>query len=184
MRTNFKFESLIIQVQIITYIIYLKCACVWHQLGGKNNGNINTSFSSHSRQANVATWFLVLSIDKNPYRLWRGWHMSSSWHHILAISPKKIDIYRVGDNRRTVNTSTSPHISDQLGTEYACLTLLCWFIVMPWVLVCNRYVYIDMNVISDLSTAINNFWDGFDWDKCVNTDRIENLFLLKYNDRK
>ena len=24
---------------------------------------------------------------------------------------------RMGDNRRTVNTSTSPHISDQLGTE-------------------------------------------------------------------
>ena len=52
-------------------------------------------------------------------------YMSSSWHHILAISPKKIEIYRVGDNRGTVNTSTSPHISDQLGTEYVCLILLC-----------------------------------------------------------
>ena len=28
-----------------------------------------------------------------------------------------IEIYRVGDNRRTVNKSTSPYISDQLGTE-------------------------------------------------------------------
>ena len=42
--------------------------------------------------------------------------MSSSWHHILAISPKKIEIYRVGDNRGTVNTSASPHISDQFNT--------------------------------------------------------------------
>ena len=42
-----KLEYPIIQVQIITYIIYEKCACVWHQLGGKNNGNINTYFSSH-----------------------------------------------------------------------------------------------------------------------------------------
>ena len=42
--------------------------------------------------------------------------MSSSRHHILAISPA-VKIYRVGDNRRTVNTLTTPHISDQLGTE-------------------------------------------------------------------
>ena len=28
-----------------------------------------------------------------------------------------IDIYRVSDNRGTVNTTTSPQISDQLGTE-------------------------------------------------------------------
>ena len=70
---------------------------------------ILTYFSSHSRQVNVATWFLVLPIDKeNPYWLSRGWYlyyiyMSSSWHHILAISPaEKIEIYRVGDNRGTV----------------------------------------------------------------------------------
>ena len=29
------------------------------------------------------------------------------------------EIYRVGDNRGTVNTSMGPHISDQLGTENA-----------------------------------------------------------------
>ena len=75
MRINFKFESPIIQAQIITYIIYYKCACVWHQLGGRNNGNINTYFSSHSRQVNVATWFLVLPIGKNPYRLSSGWYI-------------------------------------------------------------------------------------------------------------
>ena len=61
---------------------------------------------------------------------------------ILKISPRSIGIYRVGDNRRTVNTSTTPHISDQLGTENACETLLCWFIVMIWALVCdNMYWY-------------------------------------------
>ena len=53
-----------------------------------------------------------------------------------------IVIHRVGDNGRTVNTSTSRHISDQLGTENVCLTLLCWFNVMIWVLVCkNMYRY-------------------------------------------
>ena len=35
MRINLKFEAPIIQVQIITYIIYQKCACVRRQLGGK-----------------------------------------------------------------------------------------------------------------------------------------------------
>ena len=44
----------------------------------------------------------------------------------------------VGDNRGTVKTSTTPHISDQLGTENACKTLLCWVIVMIRVLVCNN----------------------------------------------
>ena len=110
MRINFKFESPIIQVQIITYIIELS---------------------------------------------------------------KEIEIYRVGDNRGTVNTLTSPHISDQLGTEYACLTLLCWFIVIWYAIIC-----IDMNVISDLSTAINNFWYGFDRDKCVNLSTPTALRIL------
>ena len=57
------------------------------------------------------------------------------------ISPA-VKIYRVADNRRTVTTSTTPHMSDQLGTENACKTLLCWFIVMIRVLVCsNMYQY-------------------------------------------
>ena len=64
-------------------------------------------------------------------------YISSSCHHSLAISPA-VKIYQVGDNRRTVNTSTTPHISDQLGTENACETLFCWFIFMIRVLVCNN----------------------------------------------
>ena len=37
-------------------------------------------------------------------------------NYFLAIF---IEIYRVGDNRRTVNTRTTPQISEQLGTESA-----------------------------------------------------------------
>ena len=48
----------------------------------------------------------------------------------------------------------SLHISDQLGTENACQTLLCWLIVMIWVLGRNDMY---MNVILDLSTAIQQF---------------------------
>ena len=103
------------------------------------DGNVNIFSVCHSRQVNVATWILVLPIDiANPYRLssvtyiYRERHICF-WHHILAISPAVcqngsqmfIEIYRVGDNRRTVNTSTTPHIWDQLGTENACKTLFC-----------------------------------------------------------
>ena len=81
-----------------------------------------TYFSCHSRQVGVATWsFLVLPIDKV--------------HHTLAYIDRNLP---VGDNRGTVKTSTTPHISDQLGTENACKTLLCWVIVMIRVLVCNN----------------------------------------------
>ena len=119
---------------------------MWRQvLGAARIMEISTYFSSYSRQVNVATRFLVLPIDKeNPYDYWEGDYiydiyrnMSSYRHHILAISPA-VKIYRVGDNRRTVNTSTTPHISDQLGTENVCKTLWCWFIVMIRILVCNN----------------------------------------------
>ena len=109
------------------------------------DGNLNIFSVCHSRQVNVATWILVLPIDiANPYRLSRVWYIYiyiytyrerhiCFWHHILAISPAVcrngsqmfIEIYRVGDNRRTVNTSTTPHIWDQLGTENACKILFC-----------------------------------------------------------
>ena len=39
-------------------------------------------------------------------------------------------------------------------------------------------IFIDMNVILDLSTRSNNFRDGFDC-QCVNTDLTENLFYTK-----
>ena len=42
--------------------------------------------------------------------------------------------YRVGDNRRTVNTST-PYISDRSGTE---TRVKHRFIIMIWVLACNN----------------------------------------------
>ena len=97
-----------------------------------------------------------------------------------------IVIHRVGDNGRTVNTSTSPHISDQLGTENACLTLLCWFIVMIWIWFAR--ICIDMNVIwliLNLSTTIQLAETVSVAGKRVNTDFIEKpFFILKYNDRE
>ena len=86
----------------------------------------------------MAAWFLVLPIHiENLCRLSRGLYIyiyiSSSWHHIFVIPPVFIEIYRVGDNRRPFNSSTSLHISDQLGTENVWETLLCWLIVVLWV---------------------------------------------------
>ena len=109
------------------------------------DGNVKIFSVCHSRQVTVATWILVLPIDiANPYQLSRVWYIYSIiyiyrerhicfWHHILALSPAVcwngsqmfIEIYRVGDNRRTVNTSMTPHIWYQLGTENACKTLFC-----------------------------------------------------------
>ena len=47
---------------------------------------------------------------------------------------------------------------------------------MTWV----AMICLDMNVISDISTAIQQFLRRFR----VNIDRIENPFLLKHNDKK
>ena len=58
--------------------------------------------------------------------------------HFNDLSPLYIKMHRVGNNRRTVNTSMTLHISDQLGTKNVCKTLLCWFIIMIRVLVCNN----------------------------------------------
>ena len=58
--------------------------------------NVNIFSVCHSTQVDVATRFLVFPIDiANLYQLSRVWyiyrererHMSSFWHHILAISP-------------------------------------------------------------------------------------------------
>ena len=49
---------------------------------------------------------LFVSIYIDIYRVLSNW--------FLAIF---IEIYRVGDNRRTVNTRTTPQISEELGTE-------------------------------------------------------------------
>ena len=40
----------------------------------------------------------------------------------------------------------TPHISDQLGTENACETLLCWIIIMIWVLVCTDMYWYEHRV--------------------------------------
>ena len=53
--------------------------------------------------------------------------------------PSRVQLFRclskstIYDNRRPVNSSTSLHISDQLGTENVWETLLRWLIVVLWV---------------------------------------------------
>ena len=97
-------------------------------------------------------WLTISQNNHRPANFWKFWktfflicgdiyvytYRDSSWHHILKISHAVHRNLPVGDNRTTVNTSTALHISDQSGTENACKTLLCWFIVMLWVLVCNN----------------------------------------------
>ena len=83
-------------------------------------------FSQHVTQGqiNVVTWFLVLPIDienKSTINCINIYIYIKNYTSVLGIIfsqslPLYIEIYRVGDNRRTVNTSTSPHISGQLGT--------------------------------------------------------------------
>ena len=105
-----------------------------------------------------------------------------------------IEIYRVGDNRRTVNTSTTPHICDQLGTESACKTLLCQFIVMIWVLVCNnmyRYqhhfglFYRNPTILETVSmlaangSTRDNFC--FYWNTTTGNNPITDISLLRQN---
>ena len=66
----------------------------------------------------------------------------------------------------------SPHISGQLGTENACLTLLYWFIVMIWFLVgknmywYERYLTYLESLLAEMVSVIS---------KWVNTDLIEKV---------
>ena len=69
--------------------------------------------------------------------------------HIFTKFPVVYRIYPVGNNRRTVDTSTSPHIFDQLGTENACYVYLSscydfWF----------AKICMDMNVIYRNATIL------------------------------
>ena len=130
------------------------------------NGNVNIFTVCHSRQVNVAAWFLVLPIDiENPYLLLSGW----CW--VLRITfyrslPLYIKIYRVGNNWTTVNMLMTPHISDQLGTKNACKILLCWLITMIWVLVCNnmyRYEHCFGFFYCNPTILEPGFRDGFHW---------------------
>ena len=129
--------------------VRMRATSAWGQVDGHACLKAMCFYSCHSRQVDVATWsFLVLPIDKeNPYRLSRGWYIYICMYiyrcWVLCITQPGHAAYidrnlPVGDNRGTANTSTIQHISDQLGTENACKTLLCWVIVMIQVLVCNN----------------------------------------------
>ena len=131
------------------------------------------------KTSSCSSMIFSASYIENPYRLWRGWYLyvyvytPSSWHHILMISAAvHIEIYRVGDNRGTVNTLKTQHISDQLGTKKnVCKILLRWFIIMIWFLVCNNMYRYERHFGFFLSQS-NNFRDS----KWVNT---ENFFFIE-----
>ena len=65
---------------------------------------------------NVAAWFLVLPIDN----IYTYNDILASYFIDLPLCTVVCRNLRVGDNRGTVNTATSPHIFDQLGAENAC----------------------------------------------------------------
>ena len=81
--------------------------------------------------------------------------MPSSKHHIQRSLPLYIEIYRVSDNRRTVNMSTTPHIFYQSGTENACKNT--YADLSSWYEFCFAIICINMNVILDLFIAIQRF---------------------------
>ena len=66
-----------------------------------------------------------------------------------------IEIYRVGDDRRTVNTSTSPHIL--VSWEQTTRVKYCYVDLSPSYEFWFAIIFIDLNVIFDLSTAIQQF---------------------------
>ena len=126
-------HSLILHIQIITssFIIYqsiMEMLTYFHRMSlNKNCGCMIFSVAHRYRKS--------MSIMERVIYIY-------IYYHIFAIPLMFIEIYRVGDNRRPVNSSTSLHISDKLGTENVWETLLCWFIVVLWVLVCkNMYRY-------------------------------------------
>ena len=126
-RTNLKLDSSHTNNHL--YIIYqsiMEMLTYFHRMSlNKNCGCMIFSVAYPYRKS--------VSIVERVIYIYIYIYISSSWHHIFATLPVFIEIYRVGDNRRPVNSSTSLHISDQLGTENVWETLLCWLIVVLWV---------------------------------------------------
>ena len=153
--------------------------------------------------------FLVLPMDiANPYRLLRVWyiyiererHMSSFWHHILAISPA---VCQNGSSRFTgwaiieelsIRQRLHTFLISWGQTENACKTLLCQFIVMIWVLVCNnmyRYqhhfglFYRNPTILEMVSMlpANGSTWENFCfyWNTMTGNNSITDVSLLRQN---
>ena len=132
---------------------------------------------------------------ENPYRLSRG-HiyiyiyicMSSSWYNILTIS-SSVPLWSEFTGWAIIEELSKrwrlwiwTHISDQLWTENACETLLCWFIVMIRALVSDnmyrygrhfRSFYRNPTILETVSLG------GFD---CLG--HHGEFFLSKYNNMK
>ena len=139
------------------YLHYLRSA---HACGVSLGAILETLtyFSSHSRQVNVAVWFLVLPIDKeNPYRLSRGWYIYThiyveflashfnnfswftGWVIIEELSiRRRLRIFLISWGQKTC----VKHCYVDLSSWYE-----FWFAILC----------ISMNIISDLSTTIRQF---------------------------
>ena len=116
----------------------------------------------HSRQT---VWTLVLPFDtKNPYRLSKLIYrsiidISTSWHLISAIVPV---VYRVGDNWRTVKSMGRQIHTILVRWEQNMRAKHCYVDLSSWYELWFAIICFDMNVTSALSTAIQQFRDGFD----------------------
>ena len=105
-------------------------------------------------------------------------HISRSWFHILTTFLACVqvygEIYRVGDNRVTANTSTNRTFLISWGQK---THLKHWCADLTYDMSFGLQWYISIWTLYRIFLPqSNNFLDGFDWDKCVNTDRIENPF--------
>ena len=122
---------------------------------------------------------VVLPVDMYIKSISRGLYqyILSYWHHTFSDLP--LEIHRVADDRRTVNTSTVHTF--QLGAENAWQILLCWFIVMIWDPVWNNVhwnechfgsIYHDPTILKTVSIASQ--WVNTDWLKsCFNEIHVQ-----------
>ena len=82
-------------------------------------------------------------------------YKSSYWHHTFSDLSHWAEIYLVGDDRRTVNTSTVRTFLISWGqktrVKYCYVDLSSWYEIW-FAIICNN-----MNVILDLPTAIQHF---------------------------
>ena len=136
MSINFKFEVPILwlfQVQMITNIRVFY------------NGNVKHIFTvCHSRQINVATWFLVLPIDIENKSTIKSINVYiycyiSSFGLIFAIPPAENSGITKSTGWAIIELSIRQRVRTFLVSWGQTTSVkYCWFIVKLWVLVCNN----------------------------------------------
>ena len=144
-----------------------------------------TYFSSHSRQVDVATWVLVLPIDKeNLYRLLRGWYIYIYVEFLAS---------HFSDLSCCISKFTSWAIIEELSIHrWVCIFLIswgqkmhvknCYVDLLSWYEFWFAIICISMNIISDLSTTIRQFYRRFRFIATKWVNAGEFFFFFKYND--